>query len=181
MKSLKSRPRAGQPRAGCRPLPALALAFGPLLHATPLQALEAEAPFSEPSHWRLAAAPYTAHFRPSDEHEYVWAVGVERVRADEWLVGGSFFSNSFGQDSGYVYVGRTYPGLLERPQLYWQWTAGLMYGYRGQYQDKVPFNDNGFSPGAVVAIGWRFNEQSAAQLNLLGNSALMLQLSHDFR
>lgn len=137
--------------------------------------------FSGPAHWRLAVAPYTAHFRPSDEHEYVWAVGLERVWADEWLVGGSFFSNSFGQDSGYLYVGRTYPGIFNRPQLYAQWTAGLMYGYRGQYEDKVPFNKNGFSPGVVFALGWRLSAQSAVQLNLLGNSALMLQLVHDLR
>lgn len=137
--------------------------------------------FVEPSHWRLAVSPYTAHFNPSDEHRYVWAVGLERVSADDWLAGGSYFSNSFGQDSGYLYVGRSYPGLFDRPQLYWQWTAGLLYGYKGVYEDKVPFNHNGFSPGAVLALGWRLSDQSAAQINLLGNSALMLQLSHDFR
>jgi hypothetical protein len=182
MSLLKSRPRAGLPSSGRGPVVAMLLAL--MAHPTSLRAQEtpgADLPFSGAAHWRLAAAPYTAHFRPSDEHEYVWAVGLERAWADEWLIGGSFFSNSFGQDSGYVYVGRTYPGLLDWPQLYWQWTAGLMYGYRGEYKDKVPFNNNGFSPGAVIALGWRLSTQSAMQVNLLGNSALMLQLSHDFR
>lgn len=157
----------------------MALALG--LQPAAMAEQASDAAFDGPAHWRAAVAPFTAHFNPSDEHEYVWAVGVERVWASEWLAGGSYFRNSFGQPSGYLYVGRSYPGLFERPQLYWQWTAGLLYGYRGEYEDKVPFNNNGFSPGAVVAVGWRFSERSAAQLNLLGNSALMLQLSHDFR
>jgi hypothetical protein len=165
-------------KRGRREFPAMwALLLGPTLAF----AQEGAGAFNGPAHWRAAVAPLTVHFRPDDEHEYVWAIGLERVWADEWLAGGSFFSNSFGQDSGYLYVGRTYPGLFDRPQLYWQWTAGLMYGYRGAYEDKVPFNNNGFSPGAVLAIGWRLSDQTAAQINLLGTSALMLQLSHDFK
>ncbi len=180
MRGVKYTPRCPKTATGRRSA-ALATALALTLPHALLQAQDGVRPFDGPAHWRLSVAPYTAHFRPSDEHEYVWAVGAERVWADEWLAGGSFFSNSFGQDSGYLYVGRTYPGLFDRPQLYWQWTAGLLYGYRGAYEDKVPFNNNGFSPGAVLAIGWRLSNQSAAQINLLGNSALMLQLSHDFR
>jgi opacity protein-like surface antigen len=139
-----------------------------------------ESTFNGPGHWRLVVSPYTAHFNYSDEHRYVWAIGVERQSDNGWLYGASYFSNSFGQDSGYAYVGQTYPGLFDTPALFAQWSAGLLYGYKGVYQNKVPLNRNGFSPGAVFSLGWRFTRQTSAQANLLGNSALMLQLSHDF-
>lgn len=131
------------------------------------------------SHWRLTFSPYSVHYTPSDEHEPVWAIGMELQRDDHWLFGGSFFSNSFGQPSGYVYAGQRFDGLLGRPQLFWQWSAGLLYGYRGEFKDKVPFNHNGFSPGALLSMGWQFNRQFSSQINTLGNSGLMWQLSWD--
>lgn len=154
--------------------------------ATALLALPARAQtegmfdLAAPGHWRLVVSPYSLHFSPSDEHKPVWAIGVERQAQSGWLWGGSYFSNSFGQDSGYVYLGKRYPGLFDRPQLFAQWSAGVLYGYKGQYKDKVPFNHGGFSPGVLLSLGWAFNKQTAAQVNLLGNSGLMLQLSYDF-
>ena len=148
--------------------------------ASPSAQANDESMFNGPGHWRLVASPYTLHFNYSDEHKSVWALGAERASDNGWLYGASYFSNSFGQDSGYAYVGKTYPGLFGTPALYGQWTAGLLYGYKGVYENKVPLNYKGFSPGAVFSLGWRFTRQSAVQANLLGSSALMLQLSHDF-
>lgn len=134
-----------------------------------------------PGHWRLVLSPGMVHVNPSDEHEWVWAVGVERQREDRWMFGASYFSNSFGQPSGYLYVGQRYDQLWHQPSLFFQWSAGLLYGYRGEYEDKVPFNNNGFSPGAVFSLGWQLDPRLSAQLNLLGDAGLMLQLSYDFR
>lgn len=135
-----------------------------------------------PGHWRLVVSPYTLHWRPSDEHRRVWALGAERQRSDNWLAGASYFRNSFGQPSAYLYVGKRYPAVwAQQPQLFVQWSAGLLYGYRGAFKDKVPFNRNGFAPGAVVSVGWQFTKQFSAQANVLGTAALMLQLSIDFR
>jgi hypothetical protein len=142
---------------------------------------EEESLFNGPGHWRMVVSPYSYHFNPSPEHEYVWAVGAERQSDNDWLYGGSFFSNSFGQPSGYAYVGQRYGGLLDRPPLYFQWSAGLLYGYVGQYKDKVPLNYKGFSPGAVVSLGWEFSREYSVQLNLLGDAAVMLQFSYDWR
>jgi hypothetical protein len=108
-------------------------------------------------------------------------VGAERQSDNGWLYGGSFFSNSFGQPSAYAYVGQRYGGLLDQPPLYFQWSAGLLYGYVGQYKNKVPLNYHGFSPGAVVSLGWEFNRQYSVQANLLGDAAVMLQFSFDWR
>jgi hypothetical protein len=152
-----------------------------------LSAAPAKAEFAEvleydaPGHWRIVGSPYTLHWNPNPEHKHVWAVAVERQRDDGWLYGASYFSNSFGQDSGYWYVGKRYLELWDRPQLFWQWTAGLLYGYKGAYANKVPLNYKAFSPGAVVSIGWQFDPQLSAQINAVGTAGLMLQFSYDFR
>ena len=60
-----------------------------------------------------------------------------------------------------------------------EWTVGILYGYTGEYKHKVPLNVGGFSPGAVAGVGWRFTKTLAGQLNILGTSGLMFQLSVD--
>ena len=134
------------------------------------------------AHWRLATAPVSVHFRYSEEHRRVWAVALERQRLDGWLLGGSHFSNSFGQPSAYLYLGRRFETPFGLPEgFFGQVSAGLMYGYRGKFQDKVPMNVNGFSPGALVSMGWQFERRASAAIHLLGDAGLMLQLSWDLR
>ena len=108
-------------------------------------------------------------------------MGFERQRSDDWLAGASYFRNSFGQPSAYLYVGKRFPALFGMEQLHGQATGGLMYGYRGKYEDKVPFNNNGFSPGATVSLGWQFNKNWALTAHALGDAAIMFQLSYDLR
>ena len=132
-------------------------------------------------HWRVALAPYAPHFRYSAEHRRVWALAVERQRADDWLAGFSYFRNSFGQPSAYAYIGHRSTGIFGQDPLYFQWSAGVLYGYKGKYKKKVALNVNGFAPGALIGLGWQFNKQSAVTLHLLGDAGAMLQLSHDFR
>ena len=130
----------------------------------------------------LMVSPYTAHFHPSAEHEYVWLVGVERERADAQLAGMALFSNSFGQPSTYIFPwGKVYRDVFERPGRYGKVTAGLLYGYRGKYEDKVPFNYEGFSPAIVPALGWEYGERFQVQANLLGANAVMLQFTLGLR
>ena len=143
--------------------------------ASPAAAAEAQ------GEWRFAVAPFTVHWRPSPEHKPVWAIGVERQRADGMLGGISFFSNSFGQDSSYYYIGQRYTGVGGRQEAYFVWSAGLLYGYRGEYEDKVPLNHRGYSPGALVGLGWVLDRDASAQLNVLGDAAVMLQLNYAFR
>ena len=162
---------------------AFALAL-PLAHAqnTAQAAQTTEGPgLLGPGHWRMAAAPYSLHFRFSAEHKRVWAIGLERQRDDDWLAGASFFSNSFGQPSAYLYVGKRFPALFGEPRLFGQASAGMLYGYRGQYQNKVPLNYKGFSPGALIGLGWQFDSRWAATAHLLGDAAIMFQLSYDWR
>ncbi len=124
----------------------------------------------------LTASPYTLHFHPSDEHEYVYQIGLIKHLKDRWIVGANYFSNSFGQPSGYVYVGQRYDNLPGFERWYLQWNVGILYGYVEPYENKVPFNVNGFSPGFVPSVGYKFTDRIYGELDLLGNSGLMFSL-----
>jgi opacity protein-like surface antigen len=135
----------------------------------------------DPNHWRLVVSPYTHHFRYSPEHRPVWALGIERQHGNGWLGGFTYFRNSFGQPSGYLYLGHRYERLLGVAPLFAQWSAGVLYGYKGKYQTKVPLNFNGYSPGVLLTAGWKFTSTQSVALHLLGDAAVMLQLAHEFR
>ncbi len=102
------------------------------------------------------------------------------------LPGGNFcglslFSNSFGQPSAYAYVGRSYNNIWPAvPKLYASVSAGILYGYVGAYQHKVPLNYKGFSPAIIPAVGYRFTPQDALELQFLGNSALMFNYARRY-
>ncbi len=134
-----------------------------------------------PGYWRAAISPLSHHFRYSAEHRYVWALGAERQRSDNWLAGASYFRNSFGQPSAYIYAGKRFPALFGEPQLFAQASAGMLYGYRGSFQHKVPLNYNGYSPGALVSLGWQVDKRYAITAHMLGDAGLMVQLSFDLR
>ena len=124
---------------------------------------------------------YTYHYSNDPNHRHVVMLGVEKQRPDDIIIGGSYFTNSFGQPSLYVYGGKRFNGLTRYEPLFVQVTGGLLYGYKPPYDKKVPLNYKGFSPGAVVSVGWQFTPMYSGQLNFLGNSALMFQFSADFR
>lgn len=132
-------------------------------------------------HWRAIASPYTLHWRPSDEHRHVYALGLERQSSDHWLLGASYFRNSFGQPSAYTYLGRRSDGVLAEPKLFFQWSVGVLYGYKGKYKSKVPLNLNGFAPGGVVSLGWQFDARRSVALHALGDAGVMIQLGYDWR
>jgi hypothetical protein len=131
----------------------------------------------EPAHWRLVASPYTRHFRPSPEHHPVHVLGLERQLDRRMLLGAAYFRNSFAQPSAYVYVGQRLEGGLGLPQLYLQWSAGVLYGYKGAYKNKVPLNVDGFAPGAVLSVGWQLTPDYSVALHALGDAGVMLQFA----
>ena len=106
-------------------------------------------------------------------------LGLERGRPDGVVWGGAVFSNSFGQPSGYAFGGQRLYGWSRWEPLYAEWTAGILYGYTGEYKHKVPLNYNGFSPGVTVGIGWRYSRPVAGQVYLLGTAGLMFLFSYE--
>jgi len=130
-------------------------------------------------HWRLIASPYVYHYTDKPEHRPIYMLGVERQRRDGWVWGGAYFSNSFGQPSGFAYVGKRFVNFSRHDKLFAQWSAGVLYGYKPPYENEVPLNSHGFAPGVVLSLGWQFTPQFSIQLNQVGTAGMMFQLSID--
>ena len=126
-------------------------------------------------------SPYTHHYSRDSAHRDVYMLGLEKQYPHGFVLGGVFFRNSFGQPSAFAYAGKRLRGFIAEERLFAQVGAGVLYGYKAPYADKVPLNYKGFSPGAVFSVGWQFTPMWSTQLNLLGNSAVMFQVSADFR
>ena len=129
--------------------------------------------------WRAVFSPLTVHFSSDTDHKAVVLLALERERTDGVVWGGAVFRNSFGQTSGYAFGGQRLYRWSRWEPLYAEWTAGLLYGYKGEYKHKIPLNYNGFAPGVTVGIGWRYSPTFAAQVNVLGTAGLMFLFSYE--
>lgn len=127
---------------------------------------------AEPS-WQLVASPYTYHHGHSPEHRDVVLLGIERVQPDDSLWGAAIFRNSFGQPSGYAYFGQQWDDLFGVPSLYGKVTFGIIYGYKGKFKDKVPFNHGGFAPVIIPGIGYRLTPKDSLEVVALGINGLL--------
>lgn len=127
--------------------------------------------------WRVVFSPTAVHFSDAADHKAVVLLGLERERHDGLLWGGAVFRNSFGQPSAYVYGGQRLYGWSPWSPLFADWSAGLLYGYVGEYKDKVPINYKGFSPAIIAGLGWQFTPALAGHVHLLGASALLVSIS----
>jgi hypothetical protein len=125
-------------------------------------------------------APDMLHYQTSDEYRGTqWLVGAEYLRRDRYLFGYSYFNNSFGQKSHYIYGGRTWKlGGEETSYFYFKLTGGAIIGYREPYEDKIPLNHNGVAPGIIPGLGYQFDRFNA-QLNLIGTAGVMLTFGYD--
>jgi hypothetical protein len=150
------------------------------------QELKLSTTLSEAGQWTLMAAPLTLHFSDinrdagstDEKHKYVWLVGAEKMVTDRYFAGAAFFSNSFGQPTQYVYVGAKFRPWDEQPKFFAKISAGVIHGYKPPYDKKIPINtSSGWGLGVIPSIGWDFNDQFAAQLNVLGAAGLMLQMN----
>jgi hypothetical protein len=159
----------------CCALPALAQTMTEPAPERLIPGVPAEPP--DVARWRAVFSPFAVHFSYSSIHKPVVLFGMERERPDGIVWGGAIFSNSFGQPSAYAFGGQRLYGWSPWAPLYAEWSAGLLYGYVGQYKNKVPLNYNGFSPGLVGGLGWQFTPKFAGQINLLGSSGLIVMMS----
>ncbi len=134
---------------------------------------------------RVVYGPSAIHFNPSPDHVH-WnhLVGLELLTprwaafgASRTILGFTSFDNSFGQPSQYLYAGLEWDvGRLGGGTVFGSITAGLLRGYRDEYQDKIPFNGLGIAPAIIPAIGWRYR-QFGIWMTLLGFNGLMYGVS----
>ena len=135
--------------------------------------------FEEGDLLMLQAAPGVIHFNSDPEHtKYSWLVGLEWQSSSRWLVGASYFNNSFNQKCEYFYFGKSWPLDFISDKVYFKLTGGLLLGYKEPYEDKIPFNNNGIAPGAVPSLGYKYGDFNV-QLNLLGGAGLMFTVGYD--
>ncbi len=97
--------------------------------------------------------------------------------ADKTLFGVSTFRNSFGQQSAYIYWGQRWD---LNDSLYAKVTAGPLWGYRGKYRDKIPFNKFGVAPAIIPSLGVKLGRDTSAEAILLGFNAIMFAVGHRF-
>ena len=135
----------------------------------------------EPAHrGEFTFSPYTHHWKHSTEHKQVVLVAIDEQLPGDRLCGVSFFSNSFGQPSVYVYVGLQYNNLMGMPDLFAKVTGGLMYGYVAPYEGKVPLNYKGFNPAIIPSLGYKLTQHDSVQIKFLGSAGLMFSYGRQF-
>jgi hypothetical protein len=123
--------------------------------------------------WTLQTSLYTTHFDPEPDHVNDQNVlAVEAYFKGDWLAGLALFENSFGQSSQLIYAGKTWP-LFDSPYWYTKLTGGLLHGYEGPYEDKIPLNGLGVAPVIIPALGFRYR-YFVTEANLGGLAVIMV-------
>ena len=122
--------------------------------------------------WYLQTSVFTKHYSPDPDHNNNQdLLGLERNEASGWVYGAATFRNSFSQRSYYAYAGKRYQSA--NYPLYLKLTGGLLEGYRGKYQNKIPLNRFGVAPVIIPSLGTYYGPV-AAELVLLGANAAMI-------
>lgn len=128
--------------------------------------------------WSMQTSVWTTHFSPDPEHNNRQdLIGVERREHDDWLWGGAMFRNSFSQRSVYLYRGRQFD--FAETSFYAKLTAGLLWGYRGEYRNKIPLNHLGIAPAILPSVGYRW-KSVGAELVMFGVAGTMLNVGYHF-
>ena len=147
-----------------------------LLASLPLQAEEEH--WYDYDHLYLQGGSYV-HFESSDDHagNNIF-VSLEAVKANDWLYGLALFDNSFNQFSQYLYVGKSWHFDGRWDGFHAKITAGLIHGYKDEFEDKIPFNDLGVAPGLIPGVGYK-KGRFGVDMILLGNSAMLFTVGMD--
>lgn len=136
--------------------------------------------FGEGDRVMAGVGPYVYHrIDNSDHNQWPRLIGVEYETGSHWLGGAAAFKNSYYQNTAFLYAGKRWfiPSVNEN--LYVKLTAGLVYGYRKPYEDKLPVNHDGFGIGIVPALGYQFGRANV-QIQFLGTDAMAITFGYDF-
>ena len=135
--------------------------------------------WSAPEPWRtdrfyLATSVYTKHFHYNPDHDdHQNLIQGEWNITTQWLAGLSLFDNSFGQPTQYLYAGYRFRPFDSVQPLYFKLTAGLVHGYKDQYQNKIPFNNTGVAPVIIPSVGYCVN-RFCSEAVLFGAAGMMI-------
>lgn len=125
-------------------------------------------------YWYVQTSVYTRHFTQKSEHNNNQElIGLERHSQNSYLLGAATFIHSYGQRSYYGYAGKRFD--FDGTPFYAKVTAGLLYGYKGKYRNKIPFNRFEIAPVIIPSLGVKYQRVSA-EVVLLGAAASMINL-----
>ncbi len=128
-------------------------------------------------YWYVQASVYTKHFRSKSKHNNNQdLIGLERHTENSYLIGGTTFRHSYGKRSYYGYVGKRYD--FGNTPFYGKLTGGLLYGYKGKYRDKIPFNRFEIAPAIIPSLGVKY-QRLGAEVVLLGTAATMINIGFE--
>ena len=131
--------------------------------------------------WTLIAMPLVVHWESSPDHRYSFAFAIERRNeSTDFLQGFSLFRNSFGQPSTYAYIGQRWSNVWGNPNITFKLTGGILYGYVDKWKDRVPFNNNGFSPAVVPVLVYHLDRDQSFDVMVLGVGGLGFSYSKRF-
>lgn len=174
------------------------MAFTSVLWAQAAQGSEVD---PDDFRFQVHTSLWTTHFNPKPEHN-----NTQNLIGFEWygdsfspqylepfhdymgnarpFIGGAWFRNSFDQKSIYLYGGirqelLAYAVGQREVQTYAKVTAGVIHGYRGEFRDKIPFNQFGIAPAVIPMIGAQYRN-AAAELTFFGFSGVMLTVGYTF-
>jgi len=135
---------------------------------------------SEGDRVMVEVGPYVAHRVDNTGHnQWPHLVGVEYESGSHWLGGIAAFKNSYYQNAAYAYAGKRWFLDQVEQNLYVKLSAGLVYGYKDPYADRLPVNHNGYGLGIVPALGYQFGRANA-QIEFLGTAAVAFTFGYDF-
>lgn len=127
--------------------------------------------------WYVQGSVYTKHFKPKSEHNnHQELFGLEHHTENSYLFGGATFKHSYGKRSYYGYAGKRYD--FAGTPFYAKLTGGLLYGYKGKYRDKIPFNRFEIAPVIIPSLGVKYR-RLGAEVVLLGTAASMINIGFE--
>jgi hypothetical protein len=139
---------------------------------------EADDNWLDYDHLYLQGGTY-AHYKSSSDYSGPdILVSIEAIKKNDWLYGLALFDNSFGQFSQYLYAGKIWNYHDAFEGFHSRITAGLLHGYRGEYQDNIPFNSLGTAPAIIPSVGYKTGRYGA-DISMLGFAGLLMTVGLD--
>jgi hypothetical protein len=167
-----AQPAPAQPAPGTIPAQP---ATSPVLAPPDAQPTSVEEPWRT-DRFYLETSLYTHHFHfdPAHDDHQDLILGEWNI-TQQWLLGASFFKNSFGQPTEYVYGGWRYRPFEQAQPFYLKVSAGIVHGYKDPYKDKIPFNGSGFAPVIIPSVGYCFS-RVCSEVVFVGGASVILTL-----
>ena len=134
-------------------------------------------PVAAEPYWYVQVSVYTTHYKSKSEHNNNQElIGLERHTENSYLLGAATFLHSYHHRSWYGYAGKRFD--FEGTPFYSKVTAGLLYGYNGDYRDKIPLNRFEIAPVIIPSVGIKYRRVSA-EVVLLGVAAAMVNIGFE--